>query len=158
MTNESSQPTNVGSNDQLGLGPEARGFVQAGGHRFAMTKDIAQHILRNPYPFDPEQIRDARLWACDELERLSTPCEVRESLAPSRAEQSNLLVLHASQVGASIEIEAELVGTWYSPAMVREMLADQKARIAALIDARAGLRGTGAWSAITAAADAVREA
>jgi hypothetical protein len=35
-----------------------------------MNKGTAIHILRNPYGYSQEEIREAQLFACDEIERL----------------------------------------------------------------------------------------
>ena len=63
----------VGSTAELGgllgrnsLRPKIRGQE--------LTLHLALHILRNPFPFDQRERDLVRLWAADELERLSVRC------------------------------------------------------------------------------------
>lgn len=76
MTNhatQQAQPEAVLSSAELGfvsahhnLRPKIRGSE--------LTLHMALHIMRNPFPFDQRERDLVRLWAADELERLSVLC------------------------------------------------------------------------------------
>jgi hypothetical protein len=55
VTNETALPTNVGSNDRLGRGAEARGFVHAGGPQAPLTEaEIDALILQANREWDAD--------------------------------------------------------------------------------------------------------
>lgn len=47
-----------------------------------LTLHLALHILRNPWPFDQRERDAVRLWAADELERLSI-VQMQANLQPN---------------------------------------------------------------------------
>lgn len=52
---------------------------------------------------------------------------------------------------------AVAAGAYWTADQMRKAIADEREACAALVESRAGMRGTGAWVALTAAAEAIRE-
>ena len=54
------------------------------------------HILRNPYGWSEDQVRDARLWAADNIERLETRIDALRGLL---REARSMLEQHVERSG-----------------------------------------------------------